>query len=149
MSLYGRILIPTDGSEYTKAAVEHGLILAKLDGAEVTALFVIDDAIYVNYIMSPGMPDIYPVMEEEGKKAVGYVLDLGKEMSVKVVPRILRGSPAYVIADMSEDFDLVVMGTFGRSGVGRLLLGSVSEKVMRLSKCPVLVVRNRKMHEKV
>ncbi|MGD0818711.1 MAG: universal stress protein, partial [Methanomassiliicoccales archaeon] len=51
--MYKRILIPTDGSEYTKTATMHGLALAKSTGAEVTALFVIDDDIYTNKFWGP------------------------------------------------------------------------------------------------
>jgi nucleotide-binding universal stress UspA family protein len=152
MDMYHRILIPTDGSEYTKAATMHGLALAKLTGAEVTALFVMDDEIYMNKSWGPmlptTLPDLTPALEEEGKKAVGMVQIEGEKMGVKVVTWIERGSPAKIITGDSKKFDLIVMGTLGRSGVAKLLLGSVAEKVVRSAECPVLVVRNPRMHDR-
>lgn len=146
MSLYNKILIPTDGSEYTQAAIGHGLNLAKLAGAEVTALFVVDETAIMYFPMGPTLPDIYPMLEEEAKKAVGHVLEEGRKLGVKVTTRIERGSPSMVIAKDSAGYDLIVMGTLGRSGVAKMLLGSVAERVVRLSECPVLVVRNPKFH---
>jgi nucleotide-binding universal stress UspA family protein len=142
MSIYKQILIPTDGSEYTKAAALHGLTLAKLTGAEVTALFVIDVSTISSFPLGPAIPDLTPVLEGEGKKAVEFVRVEGEKMGVKVTAKIELGSPASTIIKDSAKFDLVVMGTLGRSGVSKLLLGSVAEKVIRFAECPVLVVRN-------
>ncbi len=146
MELYHRILIPTDGSENTRAATMHGLALAKNSGAEVTALFVVDDSAYMNQtwtsILPSAAPDLAQVLEEEGKKAVEMVRLEGEKLNIKVITKIEHGHPAKAINDMSRNYDLIVMGTLGRSGVSKLLLGSVADKVVRLSECPVLVVRN-------
>jgi len=144
--MYRKILIPTDGSEYTEAAIAHGLNLAKMADAEVSALFVVDETAIMYFPMGPSLPDIYPMLEDEGKKAVADVLEQGKKLGVKVTTRIERGSPAMVIAKDSADYDLVVMGTLGRSGVSKMLLGSVAERVVRLAQCPVLIVRNPRFH---
>jgi nucleotide-binding universal stress UspA family protein len=152
MELYRRILVPTDGSEYTKAATSHGLALAKLMGAEVTAMFVIDNDVYMGKtwgtIIPTSVPDLTMVLEEEGKKAVAAVQSEGEKMGVKVVTKIEWGSPATKIVQDSSKFDLVVMGSLGRSGVSKLLMGSVAEKVVRLAECPVLVVKNRAAQDK-
>ena len=140
--IYHNILIPTDGSEYTKAATNHGLQLAKMTGASVTALFVIDEGPYLNMAWGLSFPDLSKVLDEEGKKAVEYVRSEGEKLGVKVTVSIKRGPPASTIIDESSKFDLVVMGTLGRTGVAHVLLGSVAEKVVRFAKCPVLVVRN-------
>lgn len=149
MELYHRILIPTDGSEYTKVATLHGLALAKGSGAEVTALFVVDDSVYRNQTWSSILPsattDLAQSLEEEGRKAVEMVHLEGDKLNVKVVGKIEHGNPAKVITDISRNYDLIVMGTLGRSGMSKLLLGSVADKVVRLSECPVLVVRNPKV----
>ena len=147
MELYRRILVPTDGSEYTKAATSHGLSLAKLAGAEVTAMFVIDNDVYLTKswgtIMPTAVPDLTKVLEEEGKKAVAAVQTEGEKMGVKVMTRIDWGSPATKIIHESRNFDLIIMGSLGRTGVSKLLMGSVAEKVVRFAECPVLVVKNR------
>ena len=138
MQLYQHIMIPTDGSEYTKAAAMHGLALAKVADADVTALFVIDDDVYFNktwnLVMPTAIPDLTKVLEDEGKKAVAFVQTEGQKMGVKVISKIEWGSPATKIVHDSKDFDLIVMGTLGRSGVSKFLLGSVAEKVVRLSR---------------
>jgi nucleotide-binding universal stress UspA family protein len=148
MELYRRILVPTDGSEYTMAATNHGLALAKLAGAEVTALFVIDDEVYLSKTWGPMMPTAVPdltrLLEEEGGKAVAKVLSEGERLGVKVVTKIERGSPASTIIKDSANFDLIVMGSLGRSGVSKFLMGSVAEKVVRFAECPVLVVKKAK-----
>ena len=152
MQLYQHIMIPTDGSEYTRAAAMHGLALAKLSGADVTALFVIDDDVYLNktwnVVMPTAIPDLTKVLEDEGKKAVSFVQTEGQKMGVKVITKIEWGSPAIKIVHDSKDFDLIVMGTLGRSGVSKFLLGSVAEKVVRFAVCPVLVVKNTKIQDK-
>jgi nucleotide-binding universal stress UspA family protein len=151
MELYQRILVPTDGSEYTKAATSHGLALAKLTGAEVTAMFVIDNEVYMGRtlgtIFPTAVPDLTTVLEEEGKKAVADVRSEGEKIGVKVVTKIEWGSPATKIVQDSGKFDLVVMGSLGRTGVSKFLMGSVAEKVVRFAECPVLVVKKRGAQE--
>lgn len=137
--MYNRILIPTDGSDFSKEATAHGLALAKLTGAEVTSLFVIDDSSYLN--IGPVIASLPQTLEEEGNKAVAYVKSEGEKQRVKVKTRIERGSPAQVIVKCSRDYDLIVMGTHGRSGVSKLVMGSVAEKVVKTAECPVLVIR--------
>lgn len=141
MNEFKRILIPTDGSENTRAAITHGLELAKLVGAEVTALYVVDQASFVNFPMDATVVSIYSLLEKEGKEAVDYIVREGEKLGVKVEPKVIEGSPAKKIVDEAENHDLVVMGTLGRTGVSKILLGSVAEKVVRLAPCPVLVVR--------
>lgn len=151
MNIPKRILIPTDGSEYTKAATMVGLNLANLTGGGVTALFVVDNDKYPtecwNLIIHSTEYNLSQVMDMEGKNAVDFVLGEGEKIGVKVETKIEHGSPAIMIARDSKMFDLIVMGTFGRTGVSKLLLGSVADKVIRLAECPVLVVKNQMMHD--
>jgi nucleotide-binding universal stress UspA family protein len=140
MIMYGRILIPTDGSEYSKVATAHGLALAKMAGSEVTALFVIDDGSYLS-LNVPIVSNLAQVLEDEGNKALAYIKNEGEKIKVKVKTLIERGPAAQVIVKDTKDFDLVVMGTHGRSGFSKLVMGSVAEKVVKLSECPVLIVK--------
>jgi nucleotide-binding universal stress UspA family protein len=141
MNRFNKILIPTDGSENTKAAIAQGLELAKAMGAEVTALYVVDQASFVNFPMDATVVSIYSLLEKEGKDAVDYVVKEGEKAGVKVEAKVVEGNPAKKIVDEAENYDLVVMGTLGRTGISKLLLGSVAERVVRLAPCPVLVVR--------
>jgi len=142
MVLFKKILIPTDGSEYTKAAVSMGLEMAKAAGAEVTALYVVDQTSFINFPMDSTIVSVYTLLEREGKEAMEYVKKEADALGVKVTTRIEEGSPSRKIVEISADHDLVVMGTLGRTGFSKLLLGSVAERVVRFANCPVLVVRS-------
>ncbi|HNX48411.1 MAG TPA: universal stress protein [Methanomassiliicoccales archaeon] len=141
MTLFKKILIPTDGSEYTKAAVTKGLEMAKATGAEVTALYVVDQTSFINFPMDSTIVSVYTLLEKEGEEAMDYVKKEAEALGVKLTTRIEEGSPSRKIVDLSAEHDLVVMGTLGRTGFSKLLLGSVAERVVRFAKCPVLVVR--------
>ncbi|MDR0888146.1 MAG: universal stress protein [Candidatus Methanoplasma sp.] len=139
---FEKILIATDGSEFTKAAVEHGLALAKLSGGVVTALYVLDQSVYSKTPGNSAAVNIYETLYKEGSYATGYIAERGKELGVEVVEKIAEGAPFKVIPQLSEDFDVIVMGTLGRTGMSKLLMGSVAEKVIKEAKCPVMVVRS-------
>lgn len=148
MNQFKKILMPTDGSEYTKAAIAHGLELARLTNAEVTALYVVDQTSFVNFPMDSTVVSVYSLLEKEGKDAVDYVRLEGEKLGVKVNVAVAEGSPAKKIVDEAKNYDMVVMGTLGRSGFSKLLLGSVAERVVRFAPCPVLVVRAAPKEEK-
>ncbi|MBU7013823.1 MAG: universal stress protein [Theionarchaea archaeon] len=145
--MYKKILIATDGSEHSERAEAHGLMLAKRSGALVTALYVVE---VVHPARSIGGPPSLLLEEqkeglmEEGKKIVDRVVQKGKDMGVEVHPMVEEGHPAQEIIDHAADYDLVVVGTLGRTGLSHLLLGSVAERVVRHAPAPVLVVRTRK-----
>lgn len=139
---FTNILVPTDGSEYTKAAVKKAMELAKLADGKVTALYVLDQTILTNMPMDTAVMNVYNTLEKEGKAAVDYVRDLGAEEGVPVELFIREGTPVKVILDESPKYDIIVMGTLGRTGMSKLLMGSVAERVVRASQCPVMVVRS-------
>jgi nucleotide-binding universal stress UspA family protein len=141
MKPFNKILIPTDGSEYTKEAIKKGLELAKVLEAEVTALYVVDQTSFINFPMDSTIVSVYSLLEKEGKDAVEFVKSEGAKLGLNVSVKIEEGSPARKILETSKQHDLIVMGTLGRTGVSKLLLGSVAEKVVRFAECPVLVVR--------
>jgi len=139
-----KILIATDGSEYTKEAVSTGLELAKTLGAEVTALYVIDQTSFVSFPIDSSIVSLYSLLENEGKKAVEEVKKEGEQLGVKVNTVVTEGSPTRKIVEMASEADLVVMGTLGRSAISKLFMGSVAERVTRYAPCPVLVVRSKR-----
>ncbi len=137
-----RILIPTDDSPNAKAAVARGLDLAKLIGAEVTALNVVDISPFIGYGDAIALPNLLPIMETEGQAAVEFVRQEGAKKGVHVTTLVVdSGTPAHKIVEIAKDYDLIVMGSLGRTGMAHLLLGSVAERVVRHATCPVLVVR--------
>lgn len=144
-SSFSKIMIATDGSELAKRAVDAAIEITKISEAKL----------YAVYVIAPGGLSIgYPKDAEwekttleyfrtEGEEATAYVENAGKAASVKVESVLLEGSPANEIVDFAEKngIDIIVMGTLGRTGIDRFLLGSVAENVVRHSKKPVLVVR--------
>lgn len=144
MESFNSVLIPTDGSEDATYAARKGLSLAKLINAKkVIALYVKD------LVSLYGVPEddmilfINANLEDEGNTILSDIKNEGKELGLDVETVILEGHPADEILQVAEDrgVDIIVMGTVGRSGITRLLMGSVAEKVTRHAPCPVLVVR--------
>ena len=138
---FKNILVPTDGSEYTKAAIVKAMELAKLSGGKITALYVLDQTILTNMPMDTAVMNVYNTLEKEGKEALDFVKDLGASEGVETEVSIKEGTPVKVILEESSKYDIIVMGTLGRTGMSKLLMGSVAERVVRASQCPVMVVR--------
>ncbi|MCO5381481.1 MAG: universal stress protein [Methanosarcina barkeri] len=150
-SSFSKIMIATDGSELAKRAVDAAIEIAKISEAKL----------YAVYVIAPGGLSIgYPKDVEwekttleyfrtEGEEATAYVENAGKAANVKVESVLLEGSPANEIVDFAEKngIDIIVMGTLGRTGIDRFLLGSVAENVVRHSKKAVLVVRGESTEE--
>jgi len=134
-----KILIPTDGSDNTRAAISFALNLARTTGDAVTAICVNDISNYAVTGKYAGSDVVSPVYLE-CMAAVEGVVALGREMGVDVTPMVANGIPTKEIVSASESYDLIVMGTAARTGVSLLLLGSVAQKVIRFSSCPVLVI---------
>jgi nucleotide-binding universal stress UspA family protein len=130
-----RILVTTDTGDKSKASAIYALKLAKAVGGSVTVMYVNDSTNYVNNLAC-GAPGI------RGENALGWIADKGSEFGMTVRTMTVDGIPADEIIRKTSDFDILVMGTAGREGVAHLLLGSVTEKVIRYSKCPVIAVRN-------
>ena len=137
---YKKILIPTDGSNDTRAAITFALGMGKITGAEVTAMCVNDVS---NYAIpwDASAPDTDSPHYKACEKAVRTVADRGVQMGVDVRTLVVTGIPLREIIDASKNYDLIVMGTTGRAGVSLMLLGSVAQKVIRFASCPVLVIR--------
>ncbi|WP_058365614.1 universal stress protein [Haloparvum sedimenti] len=147
--MYERILIPTDGSKVAEAAVDHALDLAAQYEAEVHALYVVDiDSINLGLgteqvdRLKQGRFDEMDEVKERSEKATGAVAERAAERGIDVVEHVSAGRPHKLIGDYAEsnDIDLIVMGSHGRAGVKRALLGSVTERTLRSTHVPVLVV---------
>ncbi|WP_101294813.1 universal stress protein [Halegenticoccus soli] len=142
MGLYDRILVPTDGSEEGERAVSHAIDLAAVHGATVHALYVINTGSFAGLPMESSWEGIDEMLRRDAEKAIDRMEALASERNVPVETAIAEGSPSREIVRYAErrECDLVVMGTHGRGGIDRLLLGSVAEKVVRGSKIPVMTV---------
>lgn len=141
-----KIMIATDGSSPGRQATELGINLARLATAEVTAVYVVDMARLTQlpgYVSVPGIKDsLLELMGTEGQKATAEVEVMAKEAGVVCHKKVVGGNPADELLKISQELgaDLLVMGSIGKSGLSKFLLGSVAEKVVRHSKVPVLLV---------
>lgn len=141
--MYENILLPTDGSEGTEGAVEQAIDIAETYGATVHALYVIDLK-EVNAIEHTFDTTEYTEeFRSQGESVLEDLEDRAADAGVDIETVLEEGIPHEVILDYSEDedMDLIVMGTHGRTGLDRYLVGSVTEKVVRLSDVPVLTTR--------
>ncbi|MGA9141681.1 MAG: universal stress protein [Methanocella sp.] len=140
--LFKKILIATDGSKYTQAAIQKGLEIARAHNAKVYALYVIDTRALITANGMPGPENIYMILQDEGKNAVQQVKDAGRGLDVE--PVVIAGHPSSMIVRFAKEngVDLIVTGTLGKSGIEELLLGSVADGVIRHATCPVLVVKS-------
>ncbi|HHV25028.1 MAG TPA: universal stress protein [Methanosarcina sp.] len=145
--LYKKILIATDGSESGKQAINAGMEIARLSQGKVYALYVIDTA---DYPQGMGDPKWKTVIEEHfktfGLELTAVVEEAAEAAGAEVEFVILEGHPAEKILNFAEkrDVDMIVIGSVGKTDVERFLLGSVSEKVVRNAKVPVLVVHRKR-----
>ncbi|MGB9987677.1 universal stress protein [Salarchaeum japonicum] len=143
MGLYDRVLVPTDGSAETRRAVEHAVSLAAEHDATLHAVYVVNTATFASLGAETTTEGVSDLLADEGEDALDAVAEVASEAGVPVERVLLNGTPSREIVRYAEDndIDLIVMGTHGRGGIDRLLLGSVAEKVVRSSQVPVLTVR--------
>ena len=137
--MYDEILLPTDGSPGAEAAVEHALHLARQNDAVLHVLHVTDVSEFEDLTDDQ---DTGAEIDEEAKELLDPVLTASEEAGVETIARSVDGTPHKEVVDYIEanDIDLVVMGTHGKTGISRVLLGSTAEKVVRNSPAPVLTV---------
>lgn len=140
---YSRIMVPTDGSDYSFSAAEHAVYLAKNLSAKIYAVNVInvDMAFHTGIHYAEGVTEL----EEAARAATSKIRALCAENGVECEEMIIKGLPADMITHISREanIDLIVMGSIGMSAIERVLIGSVSRKVVKHAHCPVLMIRKR------
>jgi len=139
--MYDSILIPTDGSSGMASVAEQALALAEQFGASVHVLYVVDDRAYAS-VPDDARHRIRETLEADGQTATKTIAERAVDRGLAVSREVRWGNPPGAIlayADENE-IDLVVMGTHGRTGYERYLLGSVAEKVVRMAKRPVMTI---------
>ncbi|MFB6152600.1 MAG: universal stress protein [Haloarculaceae archaeon] len=140
MGIYDTILVPTDGSPGSSRVLTHAEELARVHDASIHALYVIDATNLAGLPMETSWEGIRSVFEKEGET----VLDQARRVveDVPVETTVAEGSPSREIVRFASEnaVDAIVMGTHGRGGIDRLLLGSVAERVVRDAPVPVITV---------
>jgi len=150
--MFERILIATDGSKFGEKASKVGIELAKLSGGKVIIVYVADISKYISSagLISPfggaspeAIDNVVANIRETGEKATLQVNELARAAGVISERLIVEGNPPSEILRIAEDekIDTIVIGSIGKTGLEKFLMGSVAEKVVHSSKLPVLIVR--------
>lgn len=139
-----KILVPTDFSEHSALALTYAADLAKRYSASLTLLHVYP---VVNYAAAEGFALYTPEQLAQLITQLGQQLKASEEQiraqgAADISSNMLQGDAYQEILEQAAGFDLIVMGTHGRTGLKHALMGSVAEKIVRTSPCPVLTVRS-------
>ena len=144
--MYRKILMPTDGSPSSALAIEQGLELAKLTGAEVTFLHTLENPLAAGYVAAANMAysaELYQDLRNSANQLLEQVVEQARAKGVTAKGVLVEDiDPVQAIHDAEKEHDLVVMGTHGRRGFNRWMFGSVAEGALRRSTVPYLVVRS-------
>jgi nucleotide-binding universal stress UspA family protein len=141
------ILVPTDFSAGSQEAVRYAFDLASSLGASLHIMHVLENPFAPGAFMemyAPPPPAYFDDIERQAEERLRSSLTQEQQARVRIELSTRLGNPAAEILDRLEDepkIDLVVMATHGRGGVARLLMGSVTEKIIRSAPCPVLTLR--------
>jgi nucleotide-binding universal stress UspA family protein len=147
-----RILVPTDFSNCSHVACDAALKLATTFGSTIELLHVEEPPAWQGFVIPElvvNMPNeastsLHEFVQTRTQRALEHLVEkLQREGVTQVRHRTELGEPGAVIVRIAEEehFDLIVMGTHGRKGFERLIMGSVAERVVRRAACPVLTVR--------
>ncbi|UHQ98338.1 universal stress protein (plasmid) [Natrinema zhouii] len=144
--MYDRILLATDGTVSSQNAERHAIELAKEHAANLHILFVVDESIYAaysgdEYVNEAEGPE--HGLEELGKETIEQVRSSAMDFDVETREALKHGHPVETILDYGDrnDVDMIVLGTKHRPAEYRALLGSVTERVLRLTTRPTVVIK--------
>jgi nucleotide-binding universal stress UspA family protein len=139
-----RILVPVDFSECSRSALLHAIEMARAFEAQITALHVWTLPAAESRVRAASGQTLESMANDEARRSMSEFLAPTIESSgfEKIEAKIAIGAEAEMILETAKDYDMVVMGTNGRTGLSYWILGSVAEKVVRRAPCPVLTVRS-------
>jgi nucleotide-binding universal stress UspA family protein len=145
--MYQKILIAVDGSATSDSALEEAIKLAQLLDSRIAIMHVLEDVLYwieENYI---DYAELQASIKASGEKMLAKAEMLAQQAGVAAETKLVEavgGRVASIVVAEAECWqaELIVIGTHGRSGISRLLLGSVAENVVRSAPMPVLLIRN-------
>ena len=146
--MFERILLPVDFSEHSLAAFGHGALLASAFGGRLELVHVVEHVLHTHPPFWVGEAALADELHRQALTSAELTLKkllakLPKDAAVEVETHVLSGSLPGALVDYATESkaDLIVISTHGRTGFARWLMGSVSERVLRAARCPVLVAR--------
>lgn len=145
--MYGKVLVPVDGSETSTAGLNEAIQLAKIHGSQLCLMHIVNELV-LDYSYAPGQfsEDLFESLRKRGSD----ILDAAEQLAIaqgirptRVMVESIGGVAADLILEQAQQWkaDLIVMGTHGRRGIFRLALGSDAEQVVRAATVPVLLIR--------
>jgi len=146
---YKRILVPVDGSATSSKGLDEALKLARAERVRIRLLHVIDDSLAFNSPDGAGANYVLEALRSSGREALSKALERVRRAKLEAESTLIEnftGRVAEAIVEQAKRWraDVIVMGTHGRRGFGRLLIGSSAELVVRSSSIPVLLVPGRR-----
>lgn len=131
--MFKNIMVPSDGSEYSKKAEHVAIEIAKKFNSRITAVFVIDEK-----MLFP-----YEVLEDEGNEILGKIAENGKEAGVEVIKQLITGDPLRDMKTIAKksNVDSVVISPHGRNKLEKLIVGSVADRIIKTFDIPIILVK--------
>jgi nucleotide-binding universal stress UspA family protein len=146
--MYARILVPVDGSPTSEAGLAEAIRLARMCGGRIRLMHLVDDLPYMQESAMFGavVPELLEPARERGAALLGQWSARVVQAGVEVDTMLLQGNGAHLVEFVNGQVgawkaDVIVLGTHGRHGLGRALIGSDAEKIVRQATVPVLLVR--------
>ena len=143
-----RILVPVDFGPHSDRALRYATYLAAKLGASVELVHVVDNPVasgaWTAEVYVPNLPELLESVVGEAHKRLNGMKSIVAAQGVEVETTVLTGQPAHTIVEhaRARGFDLIVMGTHGRTGLSHMFVGSVAERVVRKAPCPVMTLRD-------
>lgn len=144
MSGYNRILAPTDGSSGSDAAMREAVEIAERNDGKLFVIHVTDTSETILFPPESNREQLINSYEERAAELADQAADIAREADVEVTVDVVEGAPHETIVTYADEneIDLIAMGTHGRRGLERTLLGSTTEKTVRTANVPVIVVHD-------
>jgi len=143
--VYKNILLAVDGSDNNKVAAADAVDIAKSMAASLTAAYVIIDPKTTShrFVDSPSSDSIISEGMANAANAFKFVSEKASEAGINIkTVTLIASNPGNAIVDVSADYDLIICGSLGLTGVKRALMGSVSSTIVKNAVCPVLISRS-------
>lgn len=145
--MYQRILVPIDGSLNSERALREAISFARFHHAQLMLVHVLEDIHYADLENYINYAEIMKSFKDSARKMLEKASQEARQADVEVTEKLLVASGrrvAHVLVEEASQWpaDLIIIGTHGRSGFNRLLLGSIAEGVLRISPVPVLLIRS-------
>jgi len=149
--MYGKVIIPTDGSEYSLVSVKEGLELAKTLNIPAVAVHVIPPyhpgkafgRYRIEELGHRCLNEMVKIFKHRGESILSEVKELAGNMDVEVETHTFEGRVYEKICDLAEKEDIIYISSHGRSGISSYLLGSTTERVLKHAKANVAVVKTK------